>query len=890
MASWFRSMDMQYVSIIVNEDAAHSCIKLIGQIGNGAVQFTDLNEGLTAFQRRFVSNIRRCDELDRKLKYFMGEIAKFNLSLTSPGSVDEFVKSSGESATAGEPSRSGLHLLERLESELERLEGRLVELNKFHEQMSSEYSMKFEMQELLLKAQELTQALFLVPSYQQTRGGGGDGPGGGVGEVELGGGSGSAAAEARALLGDQRLADMRFSTISGVLPEAEKARFERTIFRSTRGNCLAHFMDMESGVVDPVLGSLQPKVAFLIMYKGATIEAKLRRICDAFGARTYQLPDLDDKDSVRQLVQENAQEMKESRLVCQKNYEQRFQLCSILAQNVLEWSWRVRREKAIYHTLNMFKADINGMLRAEGWVVESFLDRVRGALNRAHSNMDHGMPSLLESLPRPWPTPPTHFETNKFTYPFQEFVDTYGVPRYKEANPALFTAVTFPFLFGVMYGDIGHGSLILLASAFLVFKERSMEGVRMNEMMGGVFSARYMLLLMGAFAVYVGFCYNDFFALGLALFPSEYEWDDGLATAKGTVANRTCDYGDPDCVYQFGVDPAWHISSNELLFFNSLKMKLSVVLGIVQMTLGIFLKGLNALYFKENLDFYLEFIPMIIFDMAFFGYMVLLIFMKWSIDWNQRMYMATCNEDNDHFPACAENPSDYTVADLCPLNFGGSTGGCQPPNLITTLMNMALMPGNVAEPMYPGQSQIQLLLLLLAGASVPVLLCGKPLMLSQAQHAEAGHTAAASAPPAHAEEHDLIERKGHAHGEGQAQHDFSEIMIHQAIETIEFVLGMVSNTASYLRLWALSLAHTELAAVFWEKAMLATINMNNPVAILVGYSVFAAVTFAVLLAMDVLECFLHALRLHWVEFQNKFYKADGHNFQPFHLAPILKAC
>jgi len=122
-----------------------------------------------------------------------------------------------------------------------------------------------------------------------------------------------------------------------------------------------------------------------------------------------------------------------------------------------EWRLFCVKEKSIYAVLNMFEGEMH--LRANIWFAASEEQKIMEVLASARGDSQEH--AVLRPIMDSKKEPPTYIRTNEFTDPWQSVINTYGIPRYQEANPALFTIVTFPFIFGMMYGDVGHGTLLI---------------------------------------------------------------------------------------------------------------------------------------------------------------------------------------------------------------------------------------------------------------------------------------------------------------------------------------------------------------------------------------------------------------------------------------------
>ena len=853
---------MTHKKIRIPKESANEILFALGRLKN-AIEFEDLTKNDLEAKKNYGDMIKRCDEMKKKISEYHHICKDFKIPFNNFSSFLEFNRYLSEDMNERD-KKFGSTYFDLIENEILENGRKINELVDSHAQIREDLVTLIEKKHVLLKGSELTRTNIAYGNF----------------------GESDADEE-----GVKSSINTNLVLLAGTVPSENELKMKRMIFRISRGNAISTFYNFEinkdeylltstirqrgfsfankkqnilieiddqilASVMENKIGSINTKKKiFSIVFTGGEeniLLKKILKVCEIFQASRFPIPQNSKINEELGLLSKDILVKKNMIVTIEKNINDLIvETNKLKGRNGYKYSlYRLffEQQRLIYSNLGkcIFRENfIDGQV----WIPKNRLNDIEHTLNNLFSDQDNKVTAHLEDIEYDVNVkPPTFITTNDFTSIPQLIVDTFGIPRYREINPGYFTIITFPFLFGVMFGDIGHSLFLLIFSFYLMYNNKKLS-LNKRSIFYTMSNARYFLLLMSFFSLFCGLIYNDFLSVPL-YFKSCY--------------SRTGDINqhlekDENCNYSFGIDPVWTISTNELMFINSLKMKFSVIFGVFQMCLGIFLKGLNAMFEGDAIECYCVFIPQFIFMIILFGYMDFLIFLKWG------------------------------------TNYKGKEN--QAPDIKSYLMNIFLDRGKLPDKPEKGKDwillgdrdfneRIHVGILLLAIVCLIVMFLPK-IFLSYSKEKEKQKLKRLIR--INNSLQDLNENlivQDNVEIQDMQDPLLSDFIVASVIETIEFGLGSVSNTASYLRLWALSLAHSQLSAVFFKYSIgLLSMKTNyyflNGFLLSIIYIIFASVSFGVLLCMDLMECFLHTLRLHWVEFQNKFYKADGYKFEPF---------
>ncbi|CAP23708.1 Protein CBR-VHA-6 [Caenorhabditis briggsae] len=860
MGSIYRSEHMKLCQIFFQSESAYQCVAELGELG--MAQFIDLNEEQNSYQRKFVNEVRRCEEMDRKITFVEDEI---NKDLVPIPDYNDHIP-------APQPKHMG-----EMEANLEKLEEELLQINKNTKTLKTNHIQLLEMKAVL----EHVTSLMDHQSKREAAMSISEAARGEAGPFSVG-----LKQEFDKPVRDEN--ELKF--VTGVIKRAKSIAFERFLWRLSRAKVFAKFVQIQEKT-DLFSHEYEDKCVFILFFSGEQLRSKVKKICDGFQAKCYTVPENPaERTKLLNNIKIQANDMK---AVIEKTLDYRAKCIHTAAGNLRKWGIMLLKVKSIFHTLNMFSVDVTQKcLIAECWVPEADIAQVKNSLHMGTIHSGSSVPAILNEMETE-KYPPTYFKLNKFTQGFQNIVDAYGIASYREVNPAPWTIISFPFLFAVMFGDAGHGIIMLLAAAgFVIFEKKLISMKIKDEIFNTFFGGRYVVLLMGMFAIYTGLIYNDFYSKSINMFGSSWtnpypkslleQMDKQGAESKTELSltfppENAFDHGYGP--YPFGVDPVWNLATNRLNFLNPMKMKTSILLGISQMAFGILLSLMNHIGNRSVVDIIFVFIPQCLFLGCIFVYLCLQVIMKWIF-----FYVKPAIIFGKFYPGSNCAPSlliglinMFMVKSRDPTFAFDINNGKGKYNATLddgTKYTYTDYDQCYLQQWYPNQSLVEIILLLIAVVSVPVMLLVKPFYIRW-RHSRG-----------------LPVDLGHGPEDEHGEFNFGDVMVHQAIHTIEFVLGCVSHTASYLRLWALSLAHAQLSDVLWTMVLRMSLKMGgwggSAAVTIIFYFIFSILSVCILILMEGLSAFLHAIRLHWVEFQSKFYGGTGIQFEPFSFTKIIR--
>ncbi|KAJ2434793.1 H(+)-transporting V0 sector ATPase subunit a, partial [Coemansia sp. RSA 2424] len=408
---------MSLVQLYIPSDVARFTVSQLGEMG--LVEFRDLNADVSAFQRSFVSDVRRFDEIERKLRYLRLQIERSDLE------VYDFLDEDFAGRSRGPRD------IDEMEERISAHENRVLKLTATYKSLQLKHLELVENKHVL---EEVSSLFSEISGRQQTSAA----RSGSVGRSGVSGSSGNRydtapllgrsdtssrrsigsmdAARAGDALGFDMEAgsvvghDINVGFITGVISRDRISTLERVLWRSLRGNMFLNYVDIDEPIHDPKQDEPVYKSAFIVFAHGESLRDRATKIAESLGATLYRV-DSSAERRQEELI-DTMSRIDDLRQILENNNVARITELTGVSEQINTWFTVVRKEKAIYHTLNLCNYDANrNCLIAEGWCASNDITAVQSALHIATEDAGSNVPTVLQEL-RTTKEPPTFIRTN----------------------------------------------------------------------------------------------------------------------------------------------------------------------------------------------------------------------------------------------------------------------------------------------------------------------------------------------------------------------------------------------------------------------------------------------------------------------------------------------
>ena len=261
-----------------------------------------------------------------------------------------------------------------------------------------------------------------------------------------------------------------------------------------------NFANLETSLLDyPLIihrCGLTNENDFVCMAMPSKLQTEISKILKIHRAEIFHIPE-DLPHNVNDALQEVKNRLKENE---KKENEISDALKRISDENKNKLpSWREVSE----NILNLLNAEKKILQSGRLATIQGFIPQKKfNQLRQKVSSMLEDKVVVLQNEVAEKADPPTKISHGRFIKPFEELTNLYGLPHYDEIDPTSLMAITFPILFGLMFGDLGHGLILLVGGLAMFFLIKKNQGIR---------NVCWIMATCGVAAMVAGVLYGEFF-------------------------------------------------------------------------------------------------------------------------------------------------------------------------------------------------------------------------------------------------------------------------------------------------------------------------------------------------------------------------------------------